>query len=163
MYYAGIGSRQTPQNILDLMTTIAYSLAQYNYILRSGGAIGADTAFERGAGTQKSIFYAKDATREAIELASKYHPAWHRCSDYAKQLHGRNMHILLGSDINNPKPVDFIVCWTPNGQITGGTGQALRYALDKQIKIYNLFKATDQASVTRLLDALQAKEQFGDE
>lgn len=158
MYYAGIGSRQTPLDIRALMTTIAYSLSQYGYVLRSGGAIGADTAFEQGA-DDKDIYYAKDATFNAVQLASQYHPAWHRCSQYAKQLHGRNMHILLGPDINNPKPVDFIICWTPNGAITGGTGQALRYAIDHKMTIYNLYNANDRASVANLLDSLQLREQ----
>jgi predicted Rossmann fold nucleotide-binding protein DprA/Smf involved in DNA uptake len=46
-YYAGIGSRETP---LPLKTTISY-IANYlnsqGYILRSGGAPGADNMFEK--------------------------------------------------------------------------------------------------------------------
>jgi hypothetical protein len=34
-------------------------------------------------------------------------------------------------------PVDFIVCWTPYGEVTGGTGQALRIAKANEIAIYN--------------------------
>lgn len=47
-YYTGIGSRQTPRDIIILMENIAYKLAQKNYILRSGCAGGADSAFETG-------------------------------------------------------------------------------------------------------------------
>lgn len=46
--YAGIGSRTTPGDILQIMTLIANALAQKDYILRSGGAKGADSAFWSG-------------------------------------------------------------------------------------------------------------------
>jgi len=48
-YYTGIGSRETPKDILELMHEIAFTLADQDYVLRSGGAQGADTAFEEGA------------------------------------------------------------------------------------------------------------------
>jgi hypothetical protein len=49
MIYAGIGSRETPQATLDLMNLIGFTLAQKGHSLRSGGAKGADSAFEAGA------------------------------------------------------------------------------------------------------------------
>jgi len=48
MYYSGIGSRSTPENILHMMGDVAYRLANKGWILRSGGADGADNAFEQG-------------------------------------------------------------------------------------------------------------------
>lgn len=48
-YYTGIGSRSTPQNILRLFESLAVTLADEKNVLRSGGAEGADTAFEFGA------------------------------------------------------------------------------------------------------------------
>ena len=136
MHYAGIGSRQTPQDILQRMYGIAKLLETKGFILRSGGAVGADTAFEKGVKGRgnKTIYKARDATPEAI--ASKYHPAWNRCNNYVKQLMGRNMMIVLGKDLKTP--VSFIVCWTIDGRPIGGTGQALRLANDFKITIYNL-------------------------
>ena len=46
--YTGIGSRKTPKDILDVMVDIARKLEQRLYCLRSGGAEGADMAFESG-------------------------------------------------------------------------------------------------------------------
>lgn len=46
--YAGIGSRQTPPAILEIMREIAVYMYERDYVLRSGGADGADTAFEGG-------------------------------------------------------------------------------------------------------------------
>lgn len=47
-FYTGVGSRETPANILKLMERIGYALASQGWTLRSGGALGADQAFERG-------------------------------------------------------------------------------------------------------------------
>lgn len=48
-YYTGIGSRETPHEVLDLMEDAGYRLARIGYTLRSGKAFGADSAFQAGA------------------------------------------------------------------------------------------------------------------
>lgn len=150
-YYAGIGSRETPPDILRLMTQAAKVLAEKGWILRSGGAIGADRAFESGAGRSKEIFYAKDCTEEAMTMASRHHPAWGRCSAYARQLHGRNCQILMGRDVNNGIPVKFVLCWTKDGRDTGGTGQAIRVSWAYDIKVYNLYYKEVRDRVLRMI------------
>lgn len=47
-FYTGIGSRETPENICRLMKDIAAAAAVKGYTGRSGGADGADDAFEQG-------------------------------------------------------------------------------------------------------------------
>lgn len=47
-YYTGVGSRETPGAVIDLMQAAAYKLARMGWTFRSGGADGADTAFEEG-------------------------------------------------------------------------------------------------------------------
>jgi len=136
-FYAGIGSRETPEVILSQMKNIAITLKASGYVLRSGGAIGADTAFEEGADDLKEIFKANDATEEAIEYASKFHPAWNRCSDYAKKLHGRNSMIILGKYLQTP--VSVVYCFTKNGKDIGGTGLGIRIAKANNIKVHNLY------------------------
>ena len=139
--YAGIGSRETPEGICLLMGDIAAYLGKKGFMLRSGDAVGADRSFEFGASCGKNypteIFEAKDCTEKAMELSSKFHPNWNACSPYAKKLHGRNAMILLGKELN--KNADFIVCWTKDGAVVGGTGQALRMAKHYKIPIFNLF------------------------
>jgi hypothetical protein len=59
LFYPGIGLRSTLPDILTLMTlmtTIALILVDHQYILRSGGAIGADSAFEASAGQRPQLF-----------------------------------------------------------------------------------------------------------
>ncbi len=75
--------------------------------------------------------------QQALVLAGQIHPAWNKCSDYAKRLHARNGMQILGRELN--EPVDFVVCWTKDGGPTGGTGQAIRLAMSRDIKIYNLY------------------------
>ena len=48
MWYAGIGSRKAPKEAIDRMAELAEELAGKGYTLRSGGAGGADKAFEKG-------------------------------------------------------------------------------------------------------------------
>lgn len=144
-YYTGVGSRKTPGNIIGVMVNIAYYLSLSGWTLRSGGARGADTAFEQGLGqVYKEIYYAKDATKEAMAISAEYHPAWNKCSQYAKQLHGRNAFQVLGKDLATPS--SFLICWTPDGcethatrgYSTGGTGTAISIANAYNIPVYNL-------------------------
>lgn len=48
MYYTGIGSRETPQSVMGVMEDAAFRLARMGWVLRSGKAAGADTAFQLG-------------------------------------------------------------------------------------------------------------------
>ena len=152
--YAGIGSRETPAAILELMILTGQRLANRGFTLRSGGAPGADSAFERGcdmAKGEKEIYVPwlgfqnrstnqpgvhAGVSQEALELASTLHPAWDHCSDGAKKLHARNCYQILGPKLN--APVNLVVCWTVEGKRKGGTGQALRLAEVLKIPIIDL-------------------------
>lgn len=145
--YAGIGSRETPADVCDRMTRLALVQQQRGFILRSGGAQGADEAFERGAGDLKEIWLPwlgwrghtskLVPTEEAFALAEHFHPAWHRCTEAARCMHARNMHQVLGRDLETP--VDYVICWTPDGKASGGTGQAIRVAEHFRIPVLNLY------------------------
>ena len=152
--YAGIGSRETPGDVLVLMQDIAAFLGERGYVLRSGGAGGADTAFERGCDRvagEKEIFipwngfsgrkqtepgvYA-GAGAAALALAREFHPAFDRCSQGAQKLHARNGYQVLGRRLDDP--VRFVVCWTRGASGTGGTGQAIRIARANGIRVSDL-------------------------
>ena len=146
-YYAGIGSRNTPQNILKFMEKIASILEECGYILRSGHAKGSDQAFERGVKNlkNKEIFVSRDAKPWAYETVKKYMPndrpaTFDSWQPYIRGLLARNMMQILGD--SGEEPVQFVVCWTSQGDYqtseVGGTGYALRCALDYKIPIFNL-------------------------
>jgi hypothetical protein len=151
IHYAGIGSRETPPEVCAQMTYLASKFESWNFCLRSGGAIGADRAFEAGVmfSSKKRIYRADAAAGDiaAFELAEKFHPTWDKLSVDARRLHARNGYILLGPELNDP--VNFICCWTPGGAVTGGTGQALRIAADRNIPVFNL---ADMDATEKLID-----------
>lgn len=146
-YYAGIGSRETPEEFCTLFSNIAKYLSGRGFVLRSGGAQGADSAFERGCIGDKEIYLpwsgfegnksnliVKD--KLAFELAEKFHPYWDNMSQGAQRLHARNIHQVLGKDLDTP--ADFVVCWTKDGKGSGGTGQAIRIAKAYKVPIFDL-------------------------
>ena len=154
VYYTGIGSRETPTEILNRMADIAYALAKQGYILRSGGADGADSAFEQGCDKAKG---SKDIyipwknfnnrgwdTRAGIvpdleaakEIVMRMHPAPQRLSQGAMKLHSRNPYQILGDGLSTPST--FVISYTKDGKLVGGTATALRLAAEHGIPVYNL-------------------------
>ena len=154
--YAGMGSRSTPSDALVFIEELAYLMAKRGYGLRSGGAQGADMAFERGcdrAGGLKAIWLpwsgfnnrvpenhsvAVGSQLEAYKQASKFHFTWNHLKTSVRAMHARTEHILCGSRIITPRYVDFLITWTPLGLDTGGAGQAIRSATAKGIPVFNL-------------------------
>jgi len=163
MSYTGIGSRNTPKDVLEDMRDLGSLFARMDLTLRSGGAPGADTAFETGCsrilGTKEIYLPWKNfednpsplhtVTRSALETAEK---VWNMSRDssfkYLKQpiklLMARNAYQIAGKTLDEPSL--FVVCWTPDGCIdaagrtkqTGGTGQAIAHASYLGIPVFNL-------------------------
>lgn len=150
--YAGIGARTTPAPILRAMNQLSMILDRKGFLLRSGGAGGADTAFEKFS-NYKEIFRAGDATSDSEKQAMKYHPNPMAIKkDYVKKLLGRNLMVVSGKYLDDP--VDFIVCWTPKGEIVGGTGHTIRYAKSLGIKVYNLAIKEDIKDLKEMIKEL---------
>jgi hypothetical protein len=157
-YYAGIGSRSTPPIILKKMYSLAVVLSRLGIILRSGGAEGADTAFEAGANHICEIYLPSptfgynpnrihsypEPTYSAMVMASKHHPRWQYLKPYVQKLHARNCHQILGRNLDEPSK--FVICWTSdkcesnrNRTVkTGGTGMAIAIADEYDIPVFNL-------------------------
>jgi len=150
--YAGIGSRRrVPTYILGIMTKLATKLEDMDYTLRSGHAQGCDRAFEDGVlnDANKEIFTAKDATPASMAIAEEYHGFWDNCDEYTRKLHGRNVMIILGK--NFKEPVKFVVCYTPDGKCSGGTGLGMLIAKSRGIPIFNLFYKEAQERIKKFI------------
>lgn len=138
--YAGIGARKTPDAILLKLEMIGALLGARGYILRTGRAAGADTAFEVGARRVKGPMFLRVRSnwQPALDHAAKFHPNWEACDEDARWLHARNSMIMLGDGDQFNDPVNFVVCWTEGAKERGGTGQALRIANHYGVPVFNL-------------------------
>lgn len=168
--YAGVGSRETPPEVLLEMTRLAEELS-VAYLLRTGAAPGADTAFEAGAvaaGGERHIYLPwkgfaghpsslYGTTPESLALAEAFHPAWDRLSDAAKKLHARNCHQILGHNLD--EPVDFVLCWTPDGceskntrsRASGGTASAIVIGEKYGSLVFNIKNPASRIRLTEYL------------
>lgn len=163
--YAGIGSRQTPKEVIALMEKLGATMARQGFILRSGGAPGADQAFERGCdrahgrkviylpwekfeGNKSPLF---EVSEEAMDIARQIHPAWDKCSDGVRRLLSRNVYQMLGLDLNYP--ARFAICWTDHS--TGGTDFALQIAEEYDIPFFNMADHDDDEVMTKLAQFIQ--------
>ena len=124
--YAGVGSRRTPPNILDAMADIAQTLGDASAALSTGGANGADKAFETGAlrtdapitvhtpwpgyngyrpgrdpETDIDVVHPKSTDTiggaSYADIAREHHPYWSRCTRGVRALFVRNVSILAGA------------------------------------------------------------------
>lgn len=167
-YYTGVGARQTPGDVLAFMEKVGGWLARHNWVLRSGGAAGADSAFEKGAeseGASSDIYLPwpkfkghtsplAHPSDDAMQVACKLHPAWGRCSQGARKLHARNVHQLVGDVVAKPVPSQFLVCWTPGGATIGGTGMAIRLAEKFNVPVFNLANEGEGLRLRALINNL---------
>lgn len=179
MYYAGIGSRETPAEIGLVMTRLGIEMQQIGWTLRSGGARGADTFFEGGVDYRnREIFIHKDyvnghrhnpsrnvfnAARfdkweEAMRIASEIHPRWHKCNDDARGLHARNIFQILGEAMDPATFSRLVVCWAIpdiHGVPEGGTRTAWKVAEIHNIPRYNLAIKDDRDRIKEWLESRQ--------
>lgn len=150
-YYAGIGSRSMPPEQGIILTQFAWHLEQAGYCLRSGGAEGADQAFEKGVTDpkMKEILIPKDSNRAAEAIAARIHPAWGRCGSVGRKCHGRNVMQLFGRDLQTP--AELVVAWTPNGAEIGGSRTVLVLARENNIPVFNLGRDGEDERLMRFL------------
>jgi len=162
--------------MLEVMRSVGRLLGKKGWTLRSGGAEGADSAFERGADDargQKEIYLPKarffgrtdgidasrlDQHRRALQIAEEHHPNWAALSFVARLLMARNCHQVLGEDLQAPSR--FVLCWAPSpvvdqaGRVIdtrGGTGQAVRIAVANGIPVFHLGRPEHRERVIRML------------
>lgn len=170
IYYAGIGARRTPSEVLKTMTLYGSVFAEMGFTLRSGAADGADSAFERGCDIRhgkKEIFIPwkgfNGSSSEYYHIDDKVFPLaenlygsrWKYLSQGAKKLMARNICQILGPNLDSPS--HFVVCWTPDGirsatersSKSGGTGQAIACASQYDIPVFNL---KNDGEIDRLID-----------
>lgn len=162
--WAGIGSRQTPSDILLVMKQIGLLLAVRGGMCNTGACVGADQAFAEGAARVDGI----------VKLAlpwPKYELQWRRnlatpplgAVMVTETVFDERKHYAAFKSVYDFHPnadrltpgvlklharnyliiegCKFVICWAPMdaaGKPTGGTGQGCRIAESLGIPVYNL-------------------------
>lgn len=155
--YSGIGSRKAPDKVGKEQTELASILETWGYWLRSGNAIRSDQNFARGVEKNAQIWLPSpdfekefqllkpDHTyllleedhpqyKDAEKSVDEYHPAPHKLRENGWKCMARNYMQVLGDYI----PSEFVLCWTPGGEVCGGTAQAIRIATKNNIPVFNM-------------------------
>ncbi len=170
-YYAGIGSRKLPEAAEKLCIEYAYKLGVLGYVLRSGGADGADDAFETTCiynGSEADIFLPRAGfngitdervaavnyilpdsdqmiTSRQIMKETGIIPWWDRMDQSSKEFHSRNVNQVMGRYDSDEPVVDLVVYYAPheNGQPKGGTRTAVMLAKTLDKPVFNLMFEED--------------------
>ena len=163
-FFAGVGSRDTPEHAMRTMERIAKALCDRGWGLSSGHADGADQAFYRGM--QKSARFAEvpnriflpfdgfngryhepragfyDATRftghyeQAKEMAKRARGSFHGLGENGIAMHTRNVFQIHGGFLDTP--VAALFYWAPTvgkkEKVKGGTNTALQLAIEAGIE-----------------------------
>lgn len=170
LFYAGIGSRETPNWAFKPIKEIVRILYHNGYSLRSGGAGGADQMFEQAF---IDIVPQIDNNMEIFLPYSGFEKRWCDEINYFSDVEETNFqgyplndHLFECAKAYHPKwkklnpgskkmmarnaqqvlgrtldnPSKLIVCYTEHGETKGGTGQALRMASELSIPVFNLGK-----------------------
>ena len=161
-YYSGIGSRTTPQDILEEFKHIGLQLANSDFILRSGGAKGSDLAFEYGCDhsnfpnnkevylpwkgfneSHSNLILETPIPKQVEDICKDIYLRWYFISDAIKRLHARNCYQILGQTLD--KPSSFVICWTDRDENDyGGTMFGIKLARKYSIPVYNFYKPMDK-------------------
>lgn len=162
MYVTGIGSRSRPIHIRDMIENIMSKISASS-VIRSGAASGCDSDFEdfaiskeiflpwKGFNNNDSQLYLENMNplivEDAKQLIKVVHPAYNKLSGAALKLHIRNAFQVLGKDLTSPSSM--VICYTPNGEVVGGTATAIRIARLFDVPVYNLGSIED---ILRLIE-----------
>ncbi len=148
--YSGIGAKDTPPAMMAIIDKIGVHMARHGYILRSGGAEGASTAFEQAcdrAKGKKEIYLPWQAFNKnrsmlytvpdrAMSIVREFNPVWSTQNEASRKVQARYAMVLLGRNLAHPSAC--VICYTKEGKLKGGTGQALQVAQKHGIPVFNL-------------------------
>lgn len=180
-YFTGVGSRETPTDVLSVMRKYSKIMALRGWSFRSGGADGADTAFENGwcdayaendsvpngeiylpwngfnSRSKEGVNCILVTDRKIIEqaqlLIKDIHPAFSKLTRGVLALHTRNVFQVLGKDLQTPsKGVVSYAKTDSKGNPMGGTATAIKIALMHDIPVRNLYIEADRKFIQEFVE-----------
>ena len=180
----GIGSRETPREILEVMRKVCKKMVLQGYTLRSGGADGADAYCAYGWGDawsedaevpdaeiyipwsgfnnlkvgQKNVVLVQDTRiiQSAHKLLKQVHPAFDKLTRGPLALHTRNCFQVLGADLCTKSSIVLAYAKTDSkGNPMGGTATAINIAKREGITVRNLYLEADLEKAIKYLEKEQ--------
>lgn len=156
------------------MESFGYFMAVRGWLLRTGGAPGADQAFERGCdeaggdkllclpwdGFERRHGFVPERHSEPWELAlsilcraCRTGPSFWATTrrPSVEKLIVRNVFQVLGTDLRQPSR--FVVCWTRGGRRIGGTSYGIQVAEYYSIPVINLGRPDWRRALHEVFDA----------
>lgn len=190
-YWAGVGSRETPVDILKVMIRLGRTLTDMGYVLTSGDAFGADRAFYfgaaqsgrfkevgakiyvinngfRGRHTDNDVFIDvsqfKDMKETYEKMAEEARGGFYGLNEFGKALHSRNVLQVHGPDLDQTISGMFLYSKSiGKKKISGGTNTAYQLALKANVPIIkNLYVEEDLKWCHDWLDKNESKEPYDD-
>lgn len=169
--YTGIGSRKIGKENYAFLFQIGKKLKEQGWIVRSGGAQGADSAFGeadplgehyvpwRNFAVLKNLSeinvnqFKRDILEKAAKIAAEHHKKWDSLSSAVQLLHTRNVFQIFGRSLDSPSKM--VIFWAPEekGEVVGGTGQAIRIARSYNIPTYNTYFSETKERLQKWLDS----------
>lgn len=157
--YTGIGSRDIPDNKMQQLEFLAIILEKMGYCVRTGDAIGSDFCF-RNKIKHCQVYTVNDADKFCREIAKRIHPNWNSMKKYSQDLHARNCKQVLGDKLIEPSM--FLLCYTKNGEIKGGSRTAIILAQENNIPVFNIYFDKDIINFIEFIKKDPASTQFND-
>lgn len=181
MIITGVGSRKIDTTQYAMILSLARFLRKRGWYLRSGGAIGADSAWEDGwvGSDQKTIYLPQEGFNkrpkndacylpptydhiwvEAEDIAQGLHQRFESLDEFARNAHTRNVYQVLGDDLRTPSDL-VIACAEPNGRsVKGGTATAFNLAKAKGIPTFNIWLLAQRQQLIQHLQGCMGNVKF---
>lgn len=187
-FYAGVGSREAPLEILELMVRIGRTMAEQGFGLSSGDAIRSDQAFYRGAclarnppphriylawsgiggrfhdpdnGWHVAPFY-RENYEQASQIAEKARGGFFGLTQGGIAQHVRNVYQIYGHTLD--EVVKVMWYWgIPVGKqekVKGGTNTALQLAIMANVNRINLYTDHGIERAIRFLTCYESKQPY---
>lgn len=175
-YWTGIGSREVPAHITLMLQKVARYMSDNGHTLRSGGAAGSDTIFQKEVDPELTQIWipwkgfnkvCKDGNHVVISdksfnIARDFYldtgiiPWFDRMKQGAQKLHARNYFQVVGKEgLGEPKSEVCIYYAEMNGdEPKGGTRSAVMVARHFGIPCYNLGISSDLDKLDKYLDGI---------
>lgn len=147
-----VGSRKTPESVLEVMRYVGKGFSDMGIQGISGDAIGADQAWMEYYGDNKILLtvdktgpnrirwcdLSNESRIKSVIHARTLVSNFDEREDYVQKLLARDVQQILGLDCI--EPVDAVFFWAPerNGRVKGGTRVAVHLARRLGIPTYNL-------------------------